>query len=68
MEINNIFKELNNPNSDLERFDAISDVAVGQILAAVFPSDNDHEEFYRAKVIFIEKEKESKKSIFEVIE
>lgn len=65
--IKDIFEELNNPNSDLERFQNISEVLVGQILAAVFPNTGGPDEFYRAKVLYIAKDTKSKETTFEVI-
>ncbi|XP_031628409.1 probable ATP-dependent RNA helicase spindle-E [Contarinia nasturtii] len=66
IEINKIFEEINNPNSDLEPFHQESDVVIGQVLAAAFPSDNSKVEFYRAKIINIERDKKTKQITYEV--
>lgn len=47
-------------------FGSESEVAIGQVLAAVFPSDNNREEFYRAKVLSVEKEKATRQITLEV--
>lgn len=64
--IYDIYEEINNANSDLESFHNESDVVVGQVLAAVYPYSSDGDEFYRAKVIFIEPDKENKQLVYEV--
>lgn len=59
--IDEVYSELNNANSDLESFVNPSDIKVGQTLAAVYPSDDHRQvEYYRAKVIFIDRKKDSK--------
>lgn len=56
--IDEIYNELNNPNSDLEPFENAAHVPVGQILAAAYPSNKGQKvDYYRAKVIFIERKK-----------
>lgn len=65
-EIRKIFDEINNPNSDLEPYFNESDVTIGQVLAAVYPGDNDEVEYYRAKIIHIENDKKTQQTIFEV--
>lgn len=65
--VNDVYNELNNPNSDLETIQNPADVEVGQILAAVYPSDDQQQvEYYRAKVIYIERKRNSNTQ-FEVI-
>lgn len=60
-QIDEIYSELNNPNSDLESIGNEADIKVGQTLAAVYPSDGQRQvEYYRAKVIFIERNKDTK--------
>lgn len=57
-QIDEMYNELNNPNSDLESIENPIDVKIGQILAAVYPSSRPSKvEYYRAKVIFIQKNK-----------
>lgn len=64
--IQEMFDELNNPNNDLELFGGETDVEVGEIVAAVFPSGGRGTEFYRAKVIHIERKRETTQTAFEV--
>lgn len=65
--VEEIYEELNNSNSDLEPITNPVDIKIGDTLAAVYPSDKPGEvEYYRAKVIFIERKKDSKAS-FEVV-
>lgn len=64
--IKDIFDELNNPNNDLEPFGGERDVKVGEIVGAAFPSGGRRTEYYRAKVIHIERKKETNQTIFEV--
>lgn len=65
-DIKNIYDELNNHNNDLEPFQNACDILVGQILAAVFPNVGGPEEYYRAKVVYIARDKESNEISFEV--
>lgn len=65
--VNDVYTELNNPNNDLETITNPADIEVGKILAAVYPSDDRRQtEYYRAKVIFIDRYKSSK-TPYEVI-
>lgn len=48
-------KEINNPSNDLEGFRQHSDIKIGDIVAANFSDDNSEPDFYRAKVISIDK-------------
>lgn len=64
--INDIYKELNNPNSDLEPFEYEMDIKIGEIVAAEFPSGSRQTEYYRAKVISIQPKTETKQTNFEV--
>lgn len=51
----------------MEPFDNVSEVTIGQVLAAVHPNEGIQEEFHRAKVIDIEKNKETRKITYDVI-
>lgn len=64
--VRKIFEEINNANSDLEPFGNESDIVIGLVLAAVFPSESDGVEYFRAKVIYIEKDKETGQTTYEV--
>lgn len=57
-----IFKEMNNSNSDLEPFRSSSQVIVGQIVAAVFPGPKNRIEYHRAKVMAINLSTDSKQN------
>lgn len=57
-QVEDVFNELNNPNNDLESIKNAKDIEIGQILAAAYPSDDRRQvEYYRAKVIFIQRKK-----------
>lgn len=56
-----IFDEMNSPNSDLEPFADISQVSVGQIVAAEF-----NDEFYRARIISINRAQKHSQHTFTV--
>lgn len=48
-----MYDEMNNPNNDLMAFKDISEIKVGQMLAAAFPNENNRAEYYRARVVAI---------------
>lgn len=62
--VNNIFEELNQPNTDLEPFDSPSDIKLGQVLAALGDS-GDSNNYYRARIERISQSK-SEQWIFDV--
>lgn len=61
--INNIYEELNQPNTDIEPFENPFDIELGQILAAPGPNTTD---YYRARVEHISQSK-SEQWLYDVV-